>query len=118
MNPKFAELVACGRIDGTGVAPGLASAVGFFQRGAVVTRPGAQHTGIYTVTLDRAVAPDQAIAMVQLETAAETIRCVIAAGGATATITTRTSANPTAAEDAIFKFAIFKTAGGGGATGL
>ena len=118
MNPFLGELVACGRIDGTGAAPGLASAAGYFQRGCVTTRPGAQHSGIFTVTLDRAVSPDQALILVTSESAAVIARGVINAGGATATITSRTSANPTAAEDAIFQFGIFKVAGGGGATGL
>ena len=112
------ELIACGRIDGTGAAPGLASAAGFFQRGCAVTRPGAQHSGIYTVTLDRAVNNDQAVMFVETETGGMTCQATQPAGGATRTVTTRTVANPTAAEDAIFQFAIFKVAGGGGSTGL
>ena len=119
MNTFLGELIACGRIDGTGAVPGLASAAGYYQRGCVTTRPGAQqHTGVYTVTLDRGAAPDGCVILVTSESAAVIARGVINAGGLTATITSRTSANPTAAEDAIFEFGIFKVAGGGGATGL
>lgn len=117
MNTGLAELVASGRIDGTGAVAPLASAAGFFQRGAVVTRPGAAHSGIYTITLDRAIDADQSVILVQQETADMHLTVAHTSDTAKA-VTCRTIAAGPAAEDCVFEFQVWKVAGGGGATGL
>ena len=109
MNPHLAELVACGRVhtDGTGNAT-----ANFFNRGCAVARTGA---GVFTATLDRAVDADQCLVLVQGQTADQDVSVA-----QTDTVKTMSfAATPGGgAGDADFFFAVFKVAGGGGATGL
>jgi hypothetical protein len=115
-SPQLAELVACGRIDGTGAVPPLASGAGFFQRGCVVTRPGAAHTGVFTVTLDRPLSLDAEVIIVEGETADLSHR-VVDTSDTAKSLRFRTVAAIPAAEDSVFNFSVWRVAGGGGATG-
>ena len=110
MNPHLAELVACGRVhtDGTGNAT-----ANYFTRGCAPATTGA---GVYTLTLDRAVAADQCIILVQGQTADQDVSV---AHTSTTVKTLSFAATPGgAAGNADFFFAVYKVAGGGGATGL
>lgn len=113
MNPYLNELVASGRV----AADGTTTGAGFFSRGCVVALPGGAGTGIYTITLDRAVDADQSTIRVQCETADHHLT-VAHTTDLVKTVTSRTIAAAPAAADSIFEFSIWKTAGGGGATGL
>ena len=105
--PYLAELVACGRAFTDGTTNG----VGFFARGCVVARSGA---GIYTLTLDRALDADQSFSIVQGETA-DLDHSIVDTSDLIKTVTFAVTPGGGAA-DSTFKFAIFKVAGGGGAT--
>jgi hypothetical protein len=113
LNPFLNELVASARV----AADGTTNGAGFFARGCVAALPGGAGTGIYTMTLDRAIDADQSVIDVAVETADVSVS-VVHTTDLVKTITCRSIANPPAAADSICEFSIRKVAGGGGSTGL
>jgi hypothetical protein len=112
MNPYLSELVAAARVD----IAGATVAAGYFARGCVAALPGGAGTGIYTITLDRALAPDARVIHVEAE-AADVSHRVDAASNTVITVTFRTVAAAPAAVDSAFKISVWRAAGGGGTTG-
>ena len=112
MNPFLSNLVASGRFFTDGTTNG----VGYFARGCTVSRLGAP--GTYAIVLDRQVANDQCVILMNAETPDRNAKATsLTVATRTIAVKTRSTAVPGDA-DSVVTFAVFQTAGGGGSTGL
>ena len=112
MNTYLGNAIASGRFQTDATTTGA----GFFARGCSVARSGG--AGTYRITLDRTIAPDQCVAMLNCETADKNVKVVsVIAATSQINLQVRSTAAPAATDGAV-SFTIFQAAGGGGSTGL